>query len=297
MKNHAFKACHPLVNLLYFVCVIGFSCFSMHPVCLGLSLICGVLYLTLLKGGAAVWGNLVFLLPMAAVMAVMNPLFNHQGVTILWYFPGGNPLTLEAVLYGVLAAGMVLSVLLWFSCLRQVMTDDKVVYLFGKGAPALSLVLSMTFRFVPEFLARFQKVARARQGMGQDLTRGKRKDRLKGAFAILSGVTTWSLENAMDTADSMRARGYGIPGRTAFSIFRLDGRSVRMMGILLVLGGLVLYGGVSGAMDFRCYPAITGAGVTVENLPFFIGYFLLCSCPLFLELWEVKRWNSTKSKP
>ncbi len=37
-------------------------------------------------------------------------------------------------------------------------------------------------------------------------------------------MVTWSLENAIETADSMRARGYGLPGRTSFSIYRFDSR-------------------------------------------------------------------------
>ena len=45
-------------------------------------------------------------------------------------------------------------------------------------------------------------------------------------------MVTWSLESAIDTADSMRSRGYGEPGRTAFSIYRFDDRD---RGLLLCL--------------------------------------------------------------
>ena len=31
MKHHAFLACHPAVNLLYFVLVLTFSMFFLHP--------------------------------------------------------------------------------------------------------------------------------------------------------------------------------------------------------------------------------------------------------------------------
>ena len=33
MKHHAFLACHPAVNLLYFVLVLTFSMFFLHPPC------------------------------------------------------------------------------------------------------------------------------------------------------------------------------------------------------------------------------------------------------------------------
>ena len=234
-------------------------------------------------------------LPFMVVMALMNPLFNHQGVTVLGYLPGGNALTLEAVLYGVLASGMVASVVCWCGCLQQEMSDDKITYLFGRVAPSLGLVFSMTVRFIPRFIKRLRKVAGARRGIGQGET-GTLRGRWRNALSVLSGVTTWALENAMDTADSMKARGYGLPGRTAFSIFRFDKRSMTTLGILLVLSGIVIIGGVWGKLEFRCFPFIDGAGITRQNMPVFAAYFLFCSYPLLLEFWEVKRWNSIKSK-
>ena len=49
-----FKTYHPIVNFTYFVFVIGFSMFFMHPVCLSVSLACGFTYSVLLKGKKAV---------------------------------------------------------------------------------------------------------------------------------------------------------------------------------------------------------------------------------------------------
>lgn len=90
------------------------------------------------------------LLPMAALAALVNPAFNHEGATILTYLPSGNPLTLESMLYGAAAAVMLASVVLWFSSFNEVITSDKFVYLFGRILPALSLVLSMGAALYPE---------------------------------------------------------------------------------------------------------------------------------------------------
>lgn len=73
----------------------------------------------------------------------MNLAFNHQGATILAYLPSGNPLTLESIAYGFAAAAMLAAVVLWFSCWNTVMTSDKLMHLFGRVVPALSLLLSM----------------------------------------------------------------------------------------------------------------------------------------------------------
>ncbi len=291
MRTNTFKACHPLVNLVYFVAVIGFSCFYFHPACLGISLFCSLALATFFLGGKAVGRSIWLLLPMIGVTALMNPLFNHQGVTVLWYFPSGNALTLESIFYGVLAGTMVGCVLVWFLCFRQIMTEEKITYLFGRIAPTLALIFSMTLRFVPRFLEQFRKVSRARRGI-----RGRKiapQQKLKDAMTTLSGVTTWALENAMDTADSMKARGYGLPGRTAFSLFRFSFRDGIVLGSLLVLAGVVLVGGIMGQLEFRCFPMVVGSGLSLANFPFFFSYFLLCSYPLLLELWEVKPWNFT----
>ncbi len=287
---------HPAVSLCYFVCVIGLTCFLLHPICIGISLIGSLSFLLLRKGIPFTGKLLCYLLPAAAVAALLNPLFNHQGVTVLWYFPGGNPLTLESLIYGALAGGMLVAVACWCVCWQQVMTEDKLTCLFGRIAPALGLVFSITLRFVPRLLTQFQKVAEARQGLDQDLRRGRKRERLKAALAILSGVTGWALESAVDTADSMKARGYGLPGRTAFSIFYFDKRSTTALMICVVLAGVVLYGRLAGWLDFGCFPAIIGGGITAGKIPFLVAYLGLCSYPFIWELWEVSRWNSIKSK-
>ena len=111
---------------------------------------------------------------MAVFAALVNPAFNHEGATILTYLPSGNPLTLESMLYGVAAAVMLASVVLWFSSYNEVMTSDKFVYLFGRVIPALSLVLSMALRFIPKFKAQMQTVSEAQACIGRDTKKRKR---------------------------------------------------------------------------------------------------------------------------
>ena len=77
------------------------------------------------------------MLPMLVAMALINPAFNHEGVTIIDYLPSGNPLTLESIIYGLCAAIMIVSVICHFSCYNEVMTSDKFIYLFGKIIPAI----------------------------------------------------------------------------------------------------------------------------------------------------------------
>ena len=121
------RGCHPAVSFSYFALVIACAVFFMHPLCLALSLLGAGCCAAQLVGGRGLRQRIVWLLPMALLAALVNPAFVHQGATILTYFPSGNPLTLESMLYGVAAAVMLASVVLWFSSYNEVMTSDKFV--------------------------------------------------------------------------------------------------------------------------------------------------------------------------
>ena len=201
----AFSTCHPAVNFVYFALVLVFSMFVMHPVSLLVSLACAAAYNICLNGRKALRFQLAFVLPVMLVAAIVNPAFNHEGATILTYLPTGNPLTLESIFYGAAAAVMLAAVVIWFSCYTAVMTSDKFVYLFGRAIPALSLVLSMTLRFVPRFVAQLHVVSQAQRCMGRDVSNGSVLRRARSAAAVLSIMVTWALENAIETSDSMKS--------------------------------------------------------------------------------------------
>lgn len=291
-----FKGYHPIVNLTYFVFVIGLACIFLHPVCLVISFLSAVSYLWILKGRQSVVRSFKLVLPMVIFMAVINPAFNHRGETIICYFPSGNPLTFESLLYGVVASFMIATVIYWFSCYNSVMTSDKFIYLFGKIIPSLSLVISMTLRFVPRFSSQLKVVVNAQRCMGRDIREGSVIKRIKTGVCILSVMITWALENAIETADSMKARGYGLKGRTAYSVFRFDKRDMKALSVILFLGVYVIAGGLLGKMEFVYFPSIRWAGITPYGISLFFAYFMLCIFPVAIEMWEVRKWNALRSK-
>ena len=284
-----FTDCHPAVNFLYFALVLAFSMCLTHPAALLISLAGACCYLTRLLGASELGRSARWLVPMALLAALVNPAFVHQGVTILTYLPSGNPLTLESILFGLASALLLAAVVLWFRCFGEVMTSDKFIYLFGRIIPALSLVLSMTLRFVPRFRRQFRAVAQAQRFMGRDTENGSLLRRGRNAMKVFSILVTWSLESAIDTADSMRSRGYGQPGRTAFALYRLDDRD---RSLLLWLGfcGLYLLSGVlSGGLYFQYYPLLLGAPAQPLTVSFFAVYLLLCLTPAGLSLAQRRR--------
>ena len=291
-----FKTYHPIVNFIYFAFVIGFSCVFMHPICLVISLLSGFTYSVMLKGRKAIKTNLIYMLPTLTFAAFINPAFNHEGITIISYLPSGNPLTLESVVYGLAAAIMIVSVICWFSCYTEIMTSDKFIYLFGRIIPSLSLILSMTLRFVPKFSAQLKVITNAQRCIGRDVSNGSVIQRAKHGLLILSIMTTWALENAIETADSMKSRGYGHSGRTAFSIFIFDKRDKKALLCIVILGIYTLAGKLVGGMYFRYFPSLQTGNFSMYGLSVFIAYFALCICPIIIEVYEVRKWKVIKSK-
>jgi energy-coupling factor transport system permease protein len=293
-ERDAFAGFHPVVNLFYFVAVIGFAMVFLHPVALSSSLFCAVIYAITLKGIKALRFGLLFLLPLLVFTAALNPLFNHQGVTILAYLPNGNPLTMESVLYGVAAAGMLVTVIIWFTCFNAVMTSDKFIYLFGRAIPALSLVLSMALRFVPRFIRQIKVIANAQRGLGYGESGGL-PEKVKRGVKILSILVTWALENAVETADSMKGRGYGLPGRSAFSVFAFKRRDFFALSYLLACLATVLAGSATGAYRFRFFPSVQGQWVSGYSAIFFTVYFFMGIFPVILNINEALQWKRIAS--
>ena len=285
-----------MVNFVYFTLVLMFSMFFMHPVYLTASLLCAAAFSIRLSGKSALRPQLKFLLPTVLAVALINPAFSHAGVTILAYLPSGNPLTLESIVYGTAAAVMLAAVILWFSCFNVVMTTDKFVYLFGRVIPAMSLVLSMAFRFVPRFAAQFREVSEAQRCIGRDLSEGSAVERIKKAASIVSIMVTWSLENAAQTADSMKSRGYGLSGRTAFSVYCLDGRDKALLVWLLLCGFYIVCGWAAGGIEFHYYPMMEGTQLGVFQLSFMLAYLLLCLTPIVLDAVEDIKWKHSGSE-
>lgn len=295
MKSE-FATYHPVINFMYFTLVLVCSMFFMHPLCLIISLSCAFVYYVKLKGGKAVKTGIFYMLPMMIMAALINPAFNHEGATIIKYLSTGNPLTLESIVYGFAAAAMLAAVILWFGCYNVIMTSDKFIYLFGRVIPALSLILSMALRFVPKFRAQITEISNAQRCVGRDVSDGSIIQRARHGITILSIMITWALENSIETADSMKARGYGLPGRTAFSIYRFDKRDKKALTVIGGLGIYVIAGAVLGGVYFRYFPTMKGAGMSFFTVTVFLAYFFMCISPVVIEFWEDRKWKKLQSE-
>lgn len=258
MKWDSFTELHPAVTGLYFAVVIGITMCVPAPGLLAVSFVSAAAYLLRLKGRRGGRMILLGVLPAAIAAALINAAFNHEGATILCYLPDGNPLTLESVLYGLNASVMLAAAALWFGCVTAVMTSEKIVCIFGKVLPSLGLLISMMLRFLPRFTEMLRETGEARRGLGvTDRDRkGGKTTKLRDAVGNMSAVFGRALENSADTADSMRARGWGLPGRGSFYPKRFTERDRGAAAFIAFCGFSVVSGALAGGFGFRFYPTI-----------------------------------------
>jgi energy-coupling factor transport system permease protein len=292
--NSAFASYHPIINFTYFLGIIFFTMFFMHPFLLVISLTAAFIYSLWLGGRRAFKFNLVFLLPMLFIVVLINPLFNHEGATILFYLRE-NPITRESIIYGIASAVMFVSVILWFSCYNKIMTSDKFMYVFGRLIPALSLIISMVLRFVPMFKAQLNVISAGQKAIGRDVSQGNLLDKAKNGLKILSILITWALENAIETADSMRARGYGLKGRTSFSLFRFDARDKALLVLMLLCIAVVMLGAFLGKTTIDYFPLFVMGELSSFSITVYVVYVLFAFLPLILDVVEELKWQSLKA--
>lgn len=294
MDSRVFR--HPTVCFVYFASVICFSMLFMNPVCLAISMLSSVLTVIIISKSKAHGFMLPVLVFSVIISVAVNVLFNHRGVTILSYFPDGNPLTLESLLYGAAASIMLLSVICWFHCLNKRFTSEKIMYVFGGVIPSLSLMFSVALGFVPKLKMSFKKTAEAQRTLGNGLDEKNLLKKFKNSGHILSAVVSVSLENAVGVSESMKSRGYGLKGRTFYGNYFLTKSDWLELLFFCAADIYIISAKLNGALDFVYFPAVKWKIPNVYALSVFVIYFILFFTPVITEIAEAVKWKRLKSE-
>lgn len=275
------KRLNPISIFCYFFAVIFFTMFSVNPLFSALSFVFSVLLFSLLKGKLEV-KRLAFSLLTVAAFTLINALFSHNGLTVLLYI-NDNPITLESIAAGALGGLLIVSSLYWFSSLNLLFTSDDVIYLFSRISPSFALTLSMTLRFFPLMKSRYKEICDCEGAIAPQ------KNKLKSLLNRLSILITWSLENGVDTADSMNARGYfQKPKRSiAFNPYRKIDAFAEILTAVLFITALIFHKGYSA------FPVIS---IPETNLISLFSYITLLLLPIFFIVKEAILWRKFQSE-
>lgn len=283
MAKGLFSTYHPAVCMLFFLTAICFSFCTRHPVYVVLTCLFSGAYYAYLKGARPFLHSLAAFVPLVAFIGLLNALFNSTGITLLWSW-GPFSVTAEGIFYGLAVGGMLVSILLWFSCYNEVMTEDKFTYLFGRRFPTISLMVSMISRWIPRMVSRGRSIHDSQESLVgcYDCSKSGKVSRALRMATVLAGL---GMEDSLQTADSMCARGYGSVRRTSYARYKWHARERVAFGLLimLIVCNAVLL--VVGTGSFRFYPLVS----EVEFLWGYVAYAFMLALPFVVEFEKAGR--------
>ena len=286
---------HPLTVFVFYFAILVLTMTATHPVALLPLFVCAVLLRTVQIGVKRMLAGAPLALLLLLSVAAINLFLVHRGANVL-FFLNGKPVTLEAGLAGVFSGVMILSIILFCACLSRSLPGDRMLSLFRRRLPRLALLLRMTLGFIPRMRVRYREISDARGALG--LSHGKGiLQKVRARLSDLSILMTLMLEESMDQADGMRARGYGLPGATRAET---EPRSVRdaILSICLVLLLIpALFPLFSGRGEWNWYPLDRAALVPDPLLLLsFAAGTAIAVLPILLEGKETLKWHILRSR-
>ncbi len=293
-EGFGFRSLHPIVLLFYYAGGITFGMLLFHPVLLAAAWAAAIVVNVHLDGGREWRRWSVPMLTGFALIMVTNPILSHRGRTVLYYL-GDMPLTLESVVYGITLAMSILFVMTLFVTYRLVMTEQKFLFLFTRISPKAALVAMMATGLVPRLRRRLGELMVVQRTRGVTVAEGSLSSRTRNGARLVGTLLAWTLEDALQTADSMQARGYGTGPRSSYIGYRFRRRDGWVLGGLAACAALVLaaWAGGDGMMDI--YPRLGNFRLAAGDAVAMIGYVGFLILPLGLEWRDRATWRILNS--
>ena len=144
------------------------------------------------------------------------------------------------------------------------------------------MIITMVLRFVPKY-TKFAKRTRDIQKANGFNDNGTK------TYSI---TATWALETSIDTADSMKARGYGSARRTNYHNYKFELRDLAFVMWVILLSAVILTFANIRKIHTFFYPTIRNK----ESVLVLAAYIILCITPILINLWEKLRWHISRSK-
>lgn len=249
-----FSTVHPVLLLFYALGAPTLAMFGKNPVTMGLMLLCAVSVHWFYLGGASTKDGLKGIAFVVIFVSVLNMLSNPMGITELFKL-GSRLFTLESMCYGLLNGLMLGTVILWFRCFTAIVPNDKFLYLFGRRFQTAALLLSMILKLFPETRYKIRCIRAAQMPEA-----GEEKQSLRARFSRsmrqMSSLLEWSMEDGIETADAMKARGYGEGRRSSYQKYRFSRFDITFLiaMVILYIGAICEVIGTGEAFSY--YPTL-----------------------------------------
>lgn len=281
---------HPITYTLYYIVLMLFTLLYNNPHYIMTFLICMIILVFFQGIKNELKNTLQIFIPMALMIIILNPLISKRGTSKIFLI-GNQFITLESVIYGILMSLSFLIILLIFLSLNKSISYQDMLYISSRKFPNISILIIMTFRFITLISHRLTETRHILKFENNNTPNHNKINKIKDNMRKISMVSSWSLQESIITAKSMKARGYGITNRTSYLSYEFQKIDKIFLLIILITVIICISGLLRGEGIINIYPELS---FSFHENPFNINYisFLILLMPLiYLEIRERLLWQ------
>lgn len=292
--NH-FSDVNPFVVFLYYTAMMIFTFTFISPVFMIIEFIVLSINRILNSSFKAYIKGMIFLIPLALTVIIVNPLFNHNGDTPLLYV-NDLPITAESIIYGALTAAMMINTVLLFRNMNDSLNGDKTNDIIGRFFPTIALLVSMTQKKVMSISKDAQKLINAQKHFNVLSNESSKNQKLKDGAAVFNALTANALENSIDTAMAMKSRGFELKNKKQVKKYPFAIKEAVFCGFTLAAAALLFYIFIKYSMTYNVFPKVQEIDTSVHAIIMYSLYTLLAMMPILHNVKEELKWQIIKSK-
>ena len=286
----AFEKSHPVVMALYFMISAVLVMYMNHPAFLIVSFVIATCNASLFVKAKALFNTLKGSFVLVACIVFINVLFNQNGETELITF-FGKAIMLEVVVYSAVMGLMLANIFQLSLLFNETINGPKLLFLLSKLLPKTGLVTMLALRYVPLLLLHIKEIMSVQKLRGYSVTEGTLVHRTKSGLLIIQLLLSISLEDALQTADSIKARGYGLPNkRASYTTYHWSNHDTVSMAALVILFAAVIGCTFYDIGLVTIYPKLA-IDWTMEHLAVSIVGCFMIGFPLILQSLEWCKWK------
>ncbi len=287
-----FLTYNPIAIFIYFMLLVGIVISTASPAVLFVSVAVSLFYIFMLGGIKSLIKNILMMIITVFFITLINILFTHRGNTNLFNI-GENAVTLEALLFGLFAGCVFANIIVWFECLNKILNGEMILYLFSRISSFFALFVSMIFRYIPLLRKRYAEISNVQRCMGVT-ENGSLLKKIKTTARRTSILISWSLEASIETADSMAARGYGLKGRSTYSMYKFILRDLFLTFLMILFASISLFFMKKYDVEVIFYPSVEYPQCDLHFIVVLLSFFALSMIAPILDLIGDIKWKRLK---
>jgi energy-coupling factor transport system permease protein len=199
----------------------------------------------------------------SVVTVLLNTLLSHTGVHTLFTIPGqlpgiGGSITTEAVIYGVDVALGLAAAVLAMAALSRVLYPHDLIDAFPRLLQRTAALTGAALNLVPAVARNTVAISEAQR------MRGSGGTRLRDWHAVAAPIVVSALDDSLQLAEAMEARGFGSGPRTRYASARVGVASAAVIACAVAAVVLTVVARTIGALpDWYPFPTATVPGIAL----------------------------------